>query len=90
MPSKKNATTKSKKKKTSQRRKTAVAHFSKVWGAADVLPLIETGNGQGKKQPYCLNPETSADREKRLADRKALTLKAFQIAYDNHRQRKTS
>ena len=28
--------------------------------------------------------ETEEEREKRLAKRRALTLKAFQIAYDNH------
>jgi hypothetical protein len=39
--------------------------------------------------PIRRNPEIAEEREKRLAARKALTLKAFRITYENHR-RKTS
>lgn len=41
-------------------------------------------------RPYRLNPESAEQREKRLAKRKALTLKAFGIAYENHRAQKAS
>lgn len=41
-------------------------------------------------RPYRLNPESSEEMEKRLAKRKALTLKAFGIAYNNHHIRKVS
>ena len=39
--------------------------------------------------PVYLNPESPAEREKRLSARKALTLRAFQTTYEN-RRRKTS
>lgn len=41
-------------------------------------------------RPHQLNPESKEDREKRLAKRKALTLKAFSIAYKNQHPRKAS
>ena len=85
MPSK-NTSKQSKNKSVSQHRQKA-AHFSRVWGA-DVLR--ETGNGKGHQKPYRLNPETEEEREKRLAARKALTLKAARIAYENHHRRKAS
>jgi hypothetical protein len=50
--------------------------------------LSSRSNG-ARKRPYRINPETNEEREKRLAARKALTLKAARIAYENHR-RKTS
>jgi hypothetical protein len=37
--------------------------------------------------PVHLNPETREEREKRLAARKALTLRAFQITYENRRRK---
>jgi hypothetical protein len=56
-----------------------------------VFPLdLPTSNGNGFKQPYHLNPETLEERERRLAARKRLTLKAARIAYDNHHTRKAS
>ncbi|MDT5121253.1 MAG: hypothetical protein QOC96_735 [Acidobacteriota bacterium] len=85
MPSK-SASTKSKNKSVAQRRQTA-AHFSRAAGA-DVT--TETGNGRGHQKPYRLNPETEEEREKRLTARKALTLKAARIAYENHHRRKAS
>jgi hypothetical protein len=39
--------------------------------------------------PVRLNPESAEERRKRLTDRKALTLRAFRITYEN-RRRKTS
>jgi hypothetical protein len=47
-------------------------------------------NGESYEQPCHKNPETTEEREKRLAKREALTLRAFQIAYDNHHSRKSS
>jgi hypothetical protein len=53
-------------------------------------PKKSTTNGRSRKQPYRINPETTEERVKRLAARKALTLKAFEMAYENHRRRKAS
>ncbi|MDT5062401.1 MAG: hypothetical protein QOH63_2860 [Acidobacteriota bacterium] len=53
------------------------------------LSLSSRSNG-ARKQPYHINPETNEEREKRLAARKALTLKAARIAYENHHRRKAS
>lgn len=41
-------------------------------------------------KPVRLNPESEEEREKRLAKRKALTLRIFQAAYENHHKRKAS
>jgi hypothetical protein len=49
-----------------------------------------SSNGKQYEQPHYKTPETAEEREKRLAKREALTLRAFQIAYDNHHQRKSS
>lgn len=47
-------------------------------------------NGKHNEQSSRKNPETEEERNKRLAKREALTLKAFKIAYDNHHRRKSS
>jgi hypothetical protein len=54
-----------------------------------MFPEITNGNGR-VKHPRYVNPETREEREKRLAARKALTLKAFEIAYENNHRRKAS
>jgi hypothetical protein len=60
------------------------------------VPLIILGgqssktNGTHYEQPVIRNPEMAEAREKRLAKREALTLRAFKIAYDNHHNRKSS
>lgn len=41
-------------------------------------------------QPIHLNPESAEEREKRLARRKARTLRIFRTAYENHHGRKVS
>jgi RIO-like serine/threonine protein kinase len=41
-------------------------------------------------QPIYLNPESAEEREKRLAKRKARTLRIFRTAYENHHGRKAS
>jgi len=91
MSSKKSTSKKSNRERAAQPRKRAgivVIHTSDN----DGLTLNDEGrsNGQRRKQPYQLNPESTEEREKRLAARKALTLKAFRIAYDNHHRRKPS
>jgi hypothetical protein len=61
---------------------------SRVWsGEADDMLARDDGEGS-QPQPRYLNPETPEEREKRLAERKALTLRIFQSAYENHRQRR--
>lgn len=40
--------------------------------------------------PVILDLETTAEREKRLAKRKTLTLKAFQQAYEDHKTRRAA
>ena len=93
MPSKKSTTEKSKRRKTTE-------HKSRIWHgdetdntgytlvACDTL-LSSRSNG-ARKQPYRTNPETEEQCKKRLAARKALTLKAARIAYENHQHRKAS
>lgn len=38
-------------------------------------------------RPILLESESSEERERRLTARKALTIKAFQMAYEDHQQR---
>ena len=48
---------------------------------------------QGKAKPprpIRLPGETEEERAKRLAKRRALTIKAFQMAYEDHQQRKAA
>ena len=56
-------------------------------GARDnsVLPLymVEASH----PFPVYLNPESAEEREKRMAKRKARTLRIFQTAYENHRDK---
>ena len=40
--------------------------------------------------PVSVNPESKEKREKRLAARKARTLRAFQMAYEDHHRPKAS
>lgn len=53
-----------------------------------VFPDLQFGE-RAISHPVYLNPETVEEREKRLAARKALTLRAFRTTYEN-RRRKTS
>gem|GEM_PF-7047895 len=50
-------------------------------------PTVGRTAGQGRSKA---NPETPEETEKRLARRKALTLKAFRMAYESHRGRELS
>ena len=46
--------------------------------------------GGSHHRPYKINPESSEEREKRLAKRKALTLRMLRTAYENHQISKVS
>lgn len=90
MSPKKSASKVSKKSKTTPRSKTTGARVTVISSDMTEFPLPSGRNGKGDKQPGYLNPETKEEREKRLAARKALTLKAFRMAYENHHRRKAS
>ncbi|HEV7682629.1 MAG TPA: hypothetical protein VGO68_10940 [Pyrinomonadaceae bacterium] len=47
-------------------------------------------NGIRYERPQTKPGETTNEREKHRAELEALTLRAFQIAYDNHRSRHSS
>ena len=49
-----------------------------------------SSNGKHSERPHQKRLETDEEREKRLTKREALTLRAFQIAYDNHHPPKSS
>ncbi|HYJ88035.1 MAG TPA: hypothetical protein VEW46_18355 [Pyrinomonadaceae bacterium] len=49
-----------------------------------------SSNGKRYERPRHKSPETDEERKKRFAKREALTLRAFQIAYDNHHPRTSS
>jgi hypothetical protein len=83
MPAKKS----NKKKSKPSRSAPQLGYFH---GADELMLSLVPDNGRGRRQPYHINPETKEEREKRLAARKALTLKAARIAYENHHQRKAS
>ena len=93
MPSKK-ATKKTSKQKSKRSRATlsrdGKPQRTRFHGA--VLDLIEADddlrNSYGP--PVHPNPETKEEREKRLAARKALTLRAFKTTYENRHRRKAS
>jgi hypothetical protein len=96
MPSKKNSTKKSARRKTIAdtphvRHGKRETNIGIMLGGGDklLLPLSSRTNG-ARKQPYRINPETNEEREKRLAARKALTLKAARIAYENNHRSKAS
>ncbi len=79
-----------KSKKTDLEPKTNGHKLPRSNGANIALVLSDDIGGLDTSRPYLLNPESSEERQKRLAKRKALTLRAFQKAYENHRARKVS
>ena len=88
MPTKNKTSAKAKK---GQRRKPTPKYT--LITRADIVPslLVASGsNGANGEQPYRINPETNEERDKRLAKRKKLTLRAFQMAYENQHRRKVS
>ena len=78
-------TTKSKKTKSPKSHNVAL-----VYGVNDPKVVANGTNGASYKRPYRINPETAEGREKRLEKRKALTLRAFKLAYENHNGQKVS
>ena len=95
MPAKKTAEKSGKKIKRAAETKGSRAHGSKNLGimlvhgnGEEELADIEFDLSDYPRQVYP-NPESPEEREKRLAARKALTLRAFQTTYEN-RRRKTS
>lgn len=83
MPAKKRATKKAKRSRSDVQ----LGYFH---GDGLTFPLAARTNGRARKEPYRINPETAEERAQRLAARKALTLKAARIAYENNHQRKAS
>ena len=63
---------------------------SKPENGALVLSGGLTIGGGTHPRPYKINPESKEDREKRLAKRKALTIRMLQTAYENHHGSKAS
>lgn len=57
--------------------------------ADDLLVTIERDKSKPPR-PVRLPGESEEARAKRLADRKARTIKAFQMAYEDHQRRKAS
>ena len=53
-------------------------------------PRTASSNGKHVPGPVLLEGETEEEREKRLAKRRALTLKVFHTAYESHQRRKAS
>jgi len=90
MPSKKSTTNKERTKPT---RKSRVISIHDISLPKD-FQWTPNGTASGDElHPYRMrrNPEPSPEAEaKRLARRKALTLRAFQTTYDNHHRRKAS
>ena len=90
MSSKKGASKGTKKRKTTRRGTTTGARVTVISSDKAELALASGRNGKGDKRPYYLDSETKEEREKRLAAIKALTLKAFRMAYENHHRRQSS
>ncbi len=90
MPAKKSSTKAvSKKKTTSQRNPLRII---RMYGAADLMTSSDDDfDFEFHTSEMRRNPPPSPEAEaKRLARRKALTLRAFQTAYDNVHRRKAS
>ena len=49
-----------------------------------------SSNGTQHQYPRVSNPDVAGERERMLEKRQKLTLKAFQIAYENQHRRKSS
>lgn len=86
MPSKKGNNRNSKKTGVTSRSRSG-AQLVRIHGDGPVLPLkIKEDSTQYLR--VRLNPETAEERDKRLAARKARTLRIFQKAYETHRQQR--
>jgi hypothetical protein len=67
----------------------AMKKMVRAWTDSPMLKLMgeNTPRKARPPQPMRINPESEEDREKRLAARKARTLKAFQMTYENRRRK---
>ena len=63
------------------------AQRMRLHSSGPVLPL-KVNEDSTRYLQVRLNPETAEEREKRLATRKARTLRIFQKAYENQRQQR--
>jgi hypothetical protein len=82
-------------KKTSRTGKSTPGRIVKRAAADALLPGTWPGertgsNGTHYEHQRIKNPHVEGEREKMLEKRKDLTLKGFQIAYENHHPRKGS
>ena len=75
------------KKTRAPSRSRSGAKLVRVHGDGLVLPLKNIEDSTEYLQGR-LNPETDEERDKRLAARKARTLRIFQKAYETHRQQR--
>jgi hypothetical protein len=83
----KKATVESNGKEPPRARGSNGAGISRVHvGREDELPELEFVFDETPR-PALINPESSEEREKRLAARKALTLRAFRMTYENRRRK---
>ena len=89
MASKKTAKPKAKNARRDPSRKNGAGKLVSRRTACDAAAL-ELVSDRQPPRPKHLNPETEEERKKRLAKRKAMTIKAFQMAYEDHRRRKAS
>jgi len=52
--------------------------------SSEEMAVTNGSNGNHIERPYRINPETPEQREKRLSEREALTLKVFKRAFENN------
>jgi hypothetical protein len=86
MSSKKGNNRSFKKPRTTSRSRSGVK-LVRIHGDGPVLPLI-IDEDSTQYPPVYLNPETAEERDKRLAARKARTIRIFQKAYEAHSQKR--
>jgi hypothetical protein len=72
--------------KNIQAESTQSAPKKKYRKSASALVFAEEADSVSP-QPVALNPESKEERQKRLAKRKAKTLKAFQLTYKSRREK---
>lgn len=93
------STKKATKKKASSKKSKKVRTVSRDPGSGKNARVQVTppAFGEGFKEgddllscPVRRNPESAEERERKLAARKALTLRVFRMAYENHHRRKAS
>lgn len=79
------------RKTPAKMRKARVRENGSGMGTVILLGGADTGSDQDVHTgPVRINPESKEKREKRLAARKLRTVRAFQMAYEDHHRRKDS